>query len=397
MIDYLNSLLFLGLSFLSSYFWVRTFSQRDLPVHSARSAPHSTWANPVAPSFCANQRPPPPPAQFAYPSRINDPVTARIRQYSLEHQADASGPWSSIPESFEQLRSDLNNHKFLTTLGKYAVDDPSKLDRLALANLRENKRARNNLASLHAARSCLYGARGLGDKKWFTDKPGIATRLKTQTERRQFRLGLVANVAFSNRLNLADLTSWLAAGTSLDVAAVRPETMLSLSQIRELVQRLSPLDLLRWLTPDKAATLSEAISDISAQVDYGQSLCNHLAASEALEPAHAVLGTLLRTGANFKAALRNNPIQLAAQAVAPLCTGADIDGVLSKAKSNTPFWRGKPRTPTSTNTSAPYPAGVCFDFQKGVCFRGICKYNHRCASCRSGSHGQVACPSTSNA
>ena len=151
------------------------------------------------------------------------------------------------------------------------------------------------------------------------------------------------------------------------------------------------------MTPNKAATLSDAVSDISAQVDYGQSLCNHIAASEALEPAHAVLGTLLRTGGNFKAALRNNLGQLAAHAIAPLCAGVDIDGVLSKAKTNTSFRRAKPRTPNRVSSFASYPAGVCFDFQKGVCFRGICKYNHRCTSFRSGSHGQVACPSTSTA
>ena len=63
-------------------------------------------ANPAAPGLRAGVQPPPP-AQFPYPSLINDPVTARIRQYSLEDQTDASGPWSSIPESFEQLRSDL--------------------------------------------------------------------------------------------------------------------------------------------------------------------------------------------------------------------------------------------------------------------------------------------------
>ena len=277
------------------------------------------------------------------------------------------------------------------------MDDPSKLDGLALANLRENKRSRNNLSSLHAARSCLYGSRGLGDKKWFADKPGIASRLKTQTERRQFRLGLVANVAFYNRLNLNDLQSWLSAGTTLDIAAVRPDTMLSLSQFKGIIQRLSPLDLLRWLTPDKAAQLSDAVSDISALADYGQSLCNHLAASEALEPAHAALGTLLRTGANFKAALQNNPIQLAAQDVAPLCAGVGIDGVLTKPKTNTSFRRAKSRIPTRTSASLPYQLGVCFDFQKGECFRANCKYNHYCASCRSGSHGQVACPSTSTA
>ena len=277
------------------------------------------------------------------------------------------------------------------------MDDPSKLDRLALANLRENKPSRNNLASLHAARSCLYGSRGLGDKKWFSDKPGIASRLKTQTERRQFRLGLVANIAFYNRLNLGDLTSWLEAGTSVDIDAVRPDTRLSLTQFKALAQRLSPLDLLRWLTPDMADQLSKAVSDISALADYEQSLCNHLAASEALEPAHAVLGTLLRTGANFKTALMHNPIQLAAQAVAPLCAGADIDGALLKSKTNTPFQRTGSRTLPRTGTTAPYPPGFCYDFQKGVCYRPACRYKHQCASCRSGTHGQLACPSTSTA
>ena len=376
--------------------WARSFSQLDPPLQPASSAALGTSAYPAAPARRARLQPPPP-AQFPYPSLINDPVTARIRQYSLEDQADASGLWSSIPESFEQLRSDLTNHNFLATLGNYAVDDPSKLDRLALANLRENKPSRNNLASLHAARSCLYGSRGLGDKKWFSDKPGIASRLKTQTERRQFRLGLVANIAFYNRLNLGDLTSWLEAGTSVDINAVRPDTSMSLLQFKALAQRLSPLDLLRWLTPDKADQLSKAVSDISALADYEQSLCNHLAASEALEPAHAVLGTLLRTGANFKTALVHNPIQLAAQAVAPLCAGADIDGALPKSKANTPFQRTRPRTVPRTGTPAPYPPGVCFDFQKGVCYRTACRYKHHCASCRSGAHGQLACPSTSTA
>ena len=175
-----------------------------------------------------------------------------------------------------------------------------------------------------------------------------------------------------------------------------PDTRLSLSQFKNLVQRLSPHDLLRWLTPDKADQLSKAVSDISALADYEQSLCNHLAASEALEPAHAVLGTLLRTGANFKTALTHNPIQLAAQAVAPLCAGADIDGLLPKSKT-TPFQRNRSRTLPRTGTPAPYPPGVCFDFQKGVCFRTACKYKHHCASCRSGAHGQVACRSTATA
>ena len=84
------------------------------------------------------------------------------------------------------------------------VDDLSKLDRRALFNFEENKHARNTLASLNAAGSCLYGGRCLGDKKLFSDKSGFASRLTKQAHRRQFRLGLVA---FYNRLNLLDLTS----------------------------------------------------------------------------------------------------------------------------------------------------------------------------------------------
>ena len=274
------------------------------------------------------------------------------------------------------------------------MDDPSKLDRLALANLRENKHARNNLSSLHAARSCLYGSRGLGDKKWFSDKPGIASRLKTQAHRRQFRMGLVANIAFYNRLNLLDLTSWLNSGTPSDLAAVSPEATFTIKQIQDLVRRLSPLDLLRLFSPDKAARLSQAVSEVSVLADYEQAVCNHLATTEALEPTHAVLGSLLRTGADFKAALLHQPIQLAAQAVTPLCFGADVDGTLSTSGARQQA--GRTRSRTQNRRPVQYPMGVCYDFQKGVCSREFCKYNHRCASCRSINHGQSACNSTSS-
>ena len=337
---------------------------------------------------------PPPATSFQWPTVIDNPFTSRLRQYSLEEKADISGFWSRVPESFAQLKSDLNNHNFLTALGNFAVDDPSKLDRLALANLRENKHARNNLTSLHAARSCLYGSRGLGDKKWFSDKAGIASRLKTQTQRRQFRMGLVANIAFYNRLNLLDLTSWLEAGTSSDLAAVRPDATFTISQIQDLVRRLSPLDVLRLLNPDKAAQLSVAVSAISVLADYEQALCNHLATSEALEPTHAVLGSLLRTGADFKAALLHHPIRLAAQAVAPLCYGTDVDGTLATSGTRQQAGRAKTRTPN--RRPAQYPYGVCYDFQKGACARDNCKYLHRFAACRSTAHGQSACRSTTS-
>ena len=135
----------------------RTFSQRESVVPPVLGAQGARAEQPYRQTATA----------FQWPTVINDPFTSRLRWYSLKEKADISGFWSRVPETFAQFKSDLTNHNFLTALGKYAVDDPSKLDRLALANLRENKTARNNLTSLHAARSCLYGSRGLGDKNWY--------------------------------------------------------------------------------------------------------------------------------------------------------------------------------------------------------------------------------------
>ena len=119
------------------------------------------------------------------------------------------------------------------------------------------------------------------------------------------------------------------AGTSSDLAAISPDAPYTISQFQDLVCRLYPPDLVRLSNPDVAAQLSRALSKISVLADYEQALCNHLATSKALEPTHAILGSLLRTGADFKAALLQYLIGLAAQEVAPLCYGVDVDGTLS--------------------------------------------------------------------
>ena len=94
---------------------------------------------------------------------------------------------------------------------------------------------------------------------------------------------------------------------------VNSDTPVSFFQLQYAVRRLSPLDLLRLFSPDKTARVSEAVSEISALAEYELSLCNHLAASEPLEPMHAVLVKLLRSGADFKTTLTNHPIQLETQ------------------------------------------------------------------------------------
>ena len=225
----------------------------------------------------------------------------------------------------------------------------------------------------------------MGEKKWFNDKPRIPTRLKTQAHRRQFRIGLIANLAFYNRLNLHDFDSLLNTGTSSDLATVHPQSRLTFSEFSDALKRLSPMELLRLVTPAKAAEVAAAVSEISAVADYEQSLCNHLAASEALEPSHAVLCSVLRTGADFKAALSHQPIQLATQTVAPLCTGMDVDGSLSARQDVQSPGRAGSRARTTVRPP-PYQVGFCFNFQQGKCFRPSCKYTHRCATCKPPSH-----------
>ena len=309
----------------------------------------------------------------------------------LEAKADVAGPQFSIPETFAQLRGDLTNDSFISALGRFAVDDPARLDRLALANLRENKRARNSLSALHSARTCLFGARQLGNRKWYADKPGIAARLKSQAQRRQFRLGLVANLAFYNKLNLHDLQSLMQSGDPSGLAALSGSSQLTIPELRSIAVRASPFDLLRVITPEKAATLTATLHHISALSDYVQSLCGYLAANEALEPAHEVICRLLRTGADFERANRSNPIHVATAAVASLCHTQDVDGVLEKAttQSSKPFQRRNSKT--ASLRDARFPQGFCFNFQRGNCPRSRCSFRHACGICKSSDHGSLVC------
>ena len=263
-----------------------------------------------------------------------------------------------------------------------------------MANLRENKRARNSLSALHAARTCLFGARQLGDRKWYADKPGIAARLKTQAQRRQFRLGLVANLAFYNKLSFHDLRSLLQSGDPSGLAALSGTSQLTIPELRAIAVRASPFDILRLISPEKAAALASSFRQISALADYVQSLCGYLAANEALEPAHEVICKLLRTGADFERANASNPIHLATAAVASLCHTPDVDGVIAKASTQgSRSARRRNSNTRSTQRDPRLPVGSCYDFQRtGSCpARSNCGYHHVCATCESHAHGSFSC------
>ena len=198
-------------------------------------------------------------------------------------------------------------------------------------------------------------------------------------------MGLVANLAFYNILNQNDVHRLLYAGTDMSLDTLPYASKIAIAQAAPVLQHLSPMNLLRMVAPRKASELESALREVSALASYNQSLCGHLAASEALEPAHAVICDVLRTGADFSQAFSYQPVHIAAQAVAHLCTKPDVDGLLPpKTKIK--------KEPTKRNFR--YTPGVCFAFQRGACTQDPCQYKHVCGYCASPNHGGRTCPSS---
>ena len=195
-------------------------------------------------------------------------------------------------------------------------------------------------------------------------------------------MGLVANLAFYNQLNIQDLHSLFTAGDPSGLAAISHDTPITVSTLRALAQQTSIHDILRVLAPQKAANTAALLQRITALSEYVQSLCGYLAANEELEPAHSVICDLLRTGADFERALNTSPLHLATGVIKHLCSQPDVDGVLPKQL-----------TPGRRPPFPRWPLGVCHAFQRNDCIRPICRFVHECAKCRSPSHGAAACPS----
>ena len=80
--------------------------------------------------------------------------------------------------------------------------------------LRKDPLARSRLENVHSARGFKYGFAHFGSKHWFKEKDNLAKKLKTQADRRKFRIGLKADVDFINQLNIMDLEDMVQNGDS---------------------------------------------------------------------------------------------------------------------------------------------------------------------------------------
>ena len=162
----------------------------------------------------------------------------------------------------------MHKSKYVNNLGKYNSDDPKRQSRLANANLRENRPARREHAALHAARSHLYGEREFGYKSWYSDKAGIARRLKTQDHRRQFRLGLKANMEYFNQLRIGDLRAAFTEGDTAIFRNLPLSTKSSVAEFREFFALTPAIDVLKLFVPHKADAVVRILMGIESLADF---------------------------------------------------------------------------------------------------------------------------------
>ena len=366
-------------------YYFRTYSQtiaQDIPTY---------------PTYSYNPQP------YQYPTPIHSQWTTDVQQSaSLTNTGNTGlGPaYQSFPHlkatyAQMQLVNDISN------LSKFKTDNTKRASQMAYANLRQNRSARRDLAALHAARSHTYGEREFGLKAWYTDKPGIARRLKTQDQRRQFRLGLVSAFKFFNQLRIGDLRATLTDGDASILSSLPAGAKASVHEFREYLSLTPVIDVLNLFAPTKAAAVVRILSGIEALADFNQRLCSHLAAQPALEPIHAVLCDALRSGVDFEDCTRQNPLNIAAQAVSGSCSTPDVDAAFRKTTATTPA-SGSPSTNKRASSirsrrTAPanrpvYQFGTCYDFQLNRCSRATCRFKHVCSSCGSSEHGNSSCP-----
>ena len=206
---------------------------------------------------------------YPCPTPIHSQWTADIQRSAALTNVGNSGV-CAIEPSFAQLRAAYANEQYIDKLGKFNSDDPKRQSRLAYANLRENRTARRDLAALNSARSHLYGERELGYKSWYNDKANISRRLKTQAHRRQFRMGLKANMEFFNQLRKNDLRTALCEGDPEILQILPTTTKGSVQDFREFFALTPAIDVLILMVPHKADAIVRILNGIGALADFNQ-------------------------------------------------------------------------------------------------------------------------------
>ena len=249
--------------------------------------------------------------------------------------------------------------------------------------LKVDRHARCRLENIHAARAFRYGHTQLGKKSWYRESVSVSKKLKTQVDRRKFRIGLKGDVDFLNQLNIMDLENILHKGDGeglnlLDMSQpVIPELLFN------CLEKVPPIKILELFNKEMAAEILKLLSKISSLAHFSQSMANFYALDDALEPALAVVCEALRKSDDVGAILGERGTLLGlAQAFQKYRSRQDHDvGAVQNIKEEL-FSR------TKFNPAR----GFCLYFQKNdSCYRRRCSYKHECAQCGSRNHGEKNC------
>ena len=122
----------------------------------------------------------------------------------------------------------------------------------------------------------------------------MANKLKSQSDRRKFRAGLKGDVDFINQLNMLDFEECLKAGSSEGLQVLKLQDHLLMSQLKEKLKDVSPIELLKFFNPEKADKIVKIFDNIVSVAHFGQSMLDYFALNDALEPALAVVCQQLR-------------------------------------------------------------------------------------------------------
>ena len=244
--------------------------------------------------------------------------------------------------------------------------------------------ARSRLENLHAARAHKHGHAHFGPKSWYKESTSLATKFKSQADRRKFRIGLKGLIDFLNQLNIMDLEKSLQEGESEGFNLFKLPTPVGPETFCKFLENVPPIKLIELVNSQKAADIRKLLSKVSSLAHFSQSMADYFAHDDALEPALAAVCEVLRNSEDVGAVLKKRAATFLslAQPYDKLRSGADHD-VKKEFRS---------RNITEQNSTRRRKPFHCYRFNRGSCEEVNCEFRHVCSQCSSRRHGKVDCP-----
>ena len=252
-------------------------------------------------------------------------------------------------------------------------------------------RVKRSLRSVLAAKSFVYGSSFFGEKKIYSDEFDFSREPLHPKKRRQIRFGLKSLVDFIIQMDVENLK------TCLHQKDLNVENFV-LHEKGSLDPRFkedSLFGLMNRTNPSACKLIFEIIERIVSNLNFSQSMAEYLASEGAIESTKLVVSEALKRGPDLGSFLRGGPFASCAHVYRNTTSRFDFDSAyfIDTNKSNRDI-----RSPTYRRSFPRYEKnkrrflGYCFKFQKlGKCDSDRCIYLHKCANCRSKSHGSYEC------